>query len=171
MTSADHSFICASCGKSHDGLPTDFGYTLPDVVWAIPAGERSDRASFTKALCRFGDRRFIRCLLPVPFTARAGSYCFGVWAELDAASFDRYYDLYDEDGTSEPEFSALLANEVRGYEHVLGLPILVQLRDSTSRPNVRFPADAGHAFAVDQLRGINEDRYHQILLATGALVP
>ena len=169
MTSADDSFLCSTCGKSHEGLPTDSGYTLPDVVWAIPEGERAERAKWTTDLCEFDDRYFFRCLLPVPFAGRPGYYGWGVWAEVKYEDFDRYYKLYDEDGSAEPEMHAVLANAVPAYDHVLGLPIQVQLQSSTSRPRVRFPPGADHRFALDQTRGIDEDRYHQILLATGAL--
>lgn len=169
MSAADASFLCSTCGKSHEGLPTDTGYTLPDEVWAIPESERADHAKWTKDLCQFGERYFFRCLLPVPFVSRPGYYGWGVWAEVKYEDFDRYYKLYDKDGSAEPEMLGTLANAVPGYGRTLGLPICVQLRSSTSRPSIRFPLGADHAFAIEQARGIDEDRYHQILQSTGAL--
>jgi hypothetical protein len=169
MTSANGTFICSTCGKSHEGLPTDSAYTLPDVVWAIPETERAKHAKWSKDLCQFGERYFFRCVLAVPFKDREGDYGWGVWAEVKYEDFDRYYKLYDEDGSGEPEMQALLANAVPAYDQTLGLPILVQLQSSTSRPSVRFPPGSDHLFALEQAHGIGEDRYHQILQATGAL--
>jgi hypothetical protein len=53
-------FICGTCGKEYAGLITDYGFKLPDVVWAIPEPERSIKAKFDTDLCRLGGRYFIR---------------------------------------------------------------------------------------------------------------
>lgn len=43
---SSESFVCAVCGESHSGLPTDHGWKLPDDVWAIPEAERQNHAKF-----------------------------------------------------------------------------------------------------------------------------
>ncbi len=32
---AGHTYICSSCGKEHQGLPTDWGFKLPDEAFAL----------------------------------------------------------------------------------------------------------------------------------------
>ena len=81
---SDH-FVCATCGQSHDGLPTDLGFKLPDDVWAIPAPRREEVARFTDDLCQYGDRYFIRGLLLVPLPDMGSDFGWGVWAEVDVA--------------------------------------------------------------------------------------
>lgn len=162
------SFVCSACGKSHEGLPTDYGWTLPDEVWAIPAAERRDKAKFDADLCEFGQRFFMRCILRLPFTWRPKYYGWGVWVEVSESDFFRYIELYSEDGTSEPPIPGRIANAVPGYPPTLGLPVLVQFQSSTSRPTVT-PLDRGHPLTVDHLDGIDDRRYHEILVSTGAV--
>src|SRR3546814_1534549 len=77
----ESSFNCPTCGTTHEGLPTDHGWQLPDDVWAIPEPERSNKATFTSDLCQLGDRFFIRCLLELPFNEQSGYYGWGIRSE------------------------------------------------------------------------------------------
>lgn len=160
------SFVCSTCGDTHEGMPTDFGWQLPDDVWAIPEVERSARAKFDSDRCQLGERFFIRCILALPFTEQPGYYAWGVWVELRESDFWRYIELYDKDGREEPAIPGAIANAVPGYASTVGLPIQVQLQDEKSRPSVRV-ADAGHPLSVEQLAGISNQRYHDILASTG----
>ena len=168
MSAASSGFVCSICGKSHAGLPTDWAYTLPDAVWAIPEEERAAKAKWTSDLCQMGEEYFIRCLLPVPFTEREGYFGWGVWTQVDWGVFERYLQLYELDGTREPEVRASLANDLPSYEPLVGAPVLLQFGASTQRPTLRFPSGSTHSLAAEQAAGINALRYHQILEAVGA---
>jgi hypothetical protein len=163
------SFTCKTCGKTHEGLPTDTGWTLPDDVWAIPEADRSTHAKFGADLCQFGDRFFIRCVLKLPFNEQSGYYGWGVWVELSESDFNRYLELYDKDGSSEPTVSGLIANEIPYYPPTLGLPVMVQFQSSTSRPSVHLPATSTHPLVSEQSSGMDNQRYHEILVATGSV--
>jgi hypothetical protein len=163
------SYVRSVCQRSHEGLPTDTGYTLPDDVWAITAEEREARAKWTTDLCQFGERYFIRGVLFIPFTERSGAYGWGVWVEVKSPDFKHCVALYDKDGSQEPKVSGLLANRVPLHEESLGLPVLVQIGSSTQRPTITFPPEASHPFAVEQKEGIDETRFHAILVASGAI--
>ncbi|HEU0153791.1 MAG TPA: DUF2199 domain-containing protein [Arenimonas sp.] len=162
------SFICRTCGESHEGLPADFGWQLPDVVWAMAEPERSRLAKFDSDRCQFGDRFFIRCVLPFPFSEQPGHYRWGVWAEVEAVHFWRYIALYDQDARSEPDFPGAIANVIPGYPSTLGLPVRVQLQDPSRRPTLHIAAD-DHPLARHQASGISNAHYHDILTQTGAL--
>ena len=162
------SFICSTCGETHEGLPTDHGWKLPDDVWAIPASERSDKAKFNSDLCQLGNRFFIRCLLKLPFNEQPDYYGWGVWVEVAEPDFYRYVELYDKDGSTEPPVSGTLANAMPGYPPTLGLPVRVQFQSSTSRPSVAVSANV-HPIATEQSNGIDNRRYHEMLVATGSL--
>jgi hypothetical protein len=167
MSSSSQSFVCGVCGESHEGLPTDTAFTLPDEVWALPVEERSTRAKWTEDLCQFGERYFIRCLLPIPFTDQAGYYGWGVWAQVEWSIFQKYLELYDQDGTKEPSVFGLLANQIPTYAQTLGLPVRIQFEKSTERPTVQFAASQDHELAREFITGISYARYHEILLARG----
>jgi hypothetical protein len=156
-------FTCSTCNTTHEGLPTDYAWTLPDVVWDIPEAERATRAKFDNDLCQFGERFFIRCVLHVPFKEQPGDYGWGVWVEVSKATFVRYLKVYDHDATGEPAVAGKLANEMPAYPTTLGLPVQVRFGSSTRRPSVHVAGDSGHPLAVEQAEGMSSQRYHEIL--------
>lgn len=167
MPSAPASFICAVCGQSHAGAPTDTAYTLPDSVWALPLDEREDKAKWTTDLCSMGDDYFIRCLLEIPFTDQPGYYGWGAWAKVEKQDFRKYLEFYDKDGSIEPPIPGTLANELPTYGATLGVPVLVRLRTSDQRPGIEFAADTDHPLAREARSGMSYARFHEVLLARG----
>lgn len=163
------AFTCSICGGSHEGLPTDYAYRLPDDVWAMSGQECEVNAQWSSDLCQLGGRFFIRCILFVPFTERIGNFGWGVWVEVSKPVFQRYRAVYDRDATGEPEATGSLANEVPAYPQVIGSPVLIRFGASTERPSVWFPPGASHPFAREQRGGISEARYHEVLVSTGAI--
>jgi hypothetical protein len=162
-----NSCVCATCGETHEGLPTDYGWKLPDVVWTIPEERRSTEAEFNSDLCQLGGRFFIRAVLKLPFKEQPGFYAWGPWVELQESNFYRYVELYDKDGTSEPMVTGALANEIPSYQSTLGLPVMVQFQNSASRPTLRVTTV--HQLADEQTQGIDNLRYHEILVAIGSV--
>ena len=156
-------FTCSICGEGHEGLATDWAYGLPDEVWEMPELERAEKARFNSDLCQLGERYFIRCVLDLPFTHARGSFGWGAWAEVDWPTFERYLELYDKDGTSEPARMGTLANELLAYPRSLGSPVLVQFRDQTKRPSLYMDQKDESSLAVEQRGGIDATRYHEIL--------
>jgi hypothetical protein len=157
------SFTCSICGKEHRGLATDWAYKLPDEVWAIPEAERTEKARFNSDLCQFDERNFIRCVLDVPFTHAPGSFGWGAWAEVDWPTFERYLELYDEDGTSEPAHSGTLANALPAYPGSLGSPVVIQFRDPSQRHSLYLTPEDESPLALEQRSGIDANRHHEIL--------
>ena len=161
------SFICSTCSETHEGLPTDHGWKLPDDVWVIPDGERSNKAKFNSDLCQLGNRFFIRCLLKLPFNEQPDYYGWGVWVEVAEPDFNRYVEIYEKDGSADPPVPGTIANAMPGYPPTLGLPAVVQFQSSSSRPTVAVSA-SDHPIAAEQSTGIDNRRYHEILVATGS---
>jgi hypothetical protein len=171
VASTSPSFICPHCGIAHDDWPTDYGYSLPDDVWAVPPNERSARAKWTDDLCQMDDRHLIRCLLKVPFTDRPDYSGWGLWVEVSSSTFHRYRELYDKDATAGPPHSGNIANEPRGYRGICGSSVTVHLRSSSQRLFIAFPAGASCRLANEQNVGIDSARYHEILISVGAIEP
>lgn len=163
---SDH-FTCSICGEGHEGLVTDWGYTIPDDVWEIAEAERAEEAHFNNDLCQFGERNFIRCVLDVPFTTQPRTFGWGAWAEVDRSTFVRYLELYDEDGSSEPTHTGTLANGLSPYASSFGAAVLIQFRDPAKRPSLYLRQEDGSRLAVEQRGGISDARYHEILSIIG----
>lgn len=167
MTSLLGHFICAVCGQSHDGAPTDTAFTLPDTVWALPPEERAGRAKWTTDLCRMGELHFIRCLLEIPFTDQPGYYGWGAWVQVKKHDLRKYLEFYDKDGTDEPPIPGTLANELPTYGSTLSMPVLVQFRTADLRPAIEFADEDAHPRAREAKIGMSHARYHEVLLARG----
>jgi hypothetical protein len=157
------TFRCEICGKDHAEPLTDKAFTLPDEVWAIPEEGRKAKAKYTQDLCQFGNRYFIRCLLPIPFTEREGAFGWGVWLEVDWPTFERYLKIYAQDATNEAPGSGVLANEIPIYENSIGLPAIMRFGTASQRPTVWFSEEERHACANEQRAGIDTRRYHEII--------
>lgn len=156
-------FKCSICGEDHEGLPTDCAYRLPDVVWAIPEADRNQQARFNSDLCQFGERYFIRCILAVPFKELPGEFRWGAWVEVKWPTFERYLQIYEEDGSSEPRHSALLSNDLVAYRDSLDVSVLIQFREASKRPLVSLHGDDEILLAIEQREGITDSRYHEVL--------
>ena len=156
------TFVCSICGNEHEGLPTDRAFTLPDEVWAIPEPKRSEVAKFTNDLCRLGERYFVRCVLEVPFLDRDGFFGWGAWAEVEWTVFERYLEMYDADGSQESLHKGTLANALSAYPDTLGAQVLIQFRESTKRPSMHTLPNDDSSMAIEQRRGINNFRFHEI---------
>lgn len=163
------SFACQTCGEIHQGLPTDSAWQLPDAVWAIPEPERARQARWDADRCQFGERYFIRCVLFIPFQSLDGSYGWGVWVEVSERDFYRYVELFSSDARSEPPICGTVANDIPCYDGALGLPVSVQFGTATSRPTVTVSSSCGHPLAIEQKQGMSNERYHEVLMATGAI--
>ncbi len=166
---AKPGFVCAQCGTAHEGYPTDCGYTLPDDVWAIPESERETRAKFTTDLCEMDGRYFIRGILLIPLVQREDDFAWGVWAELEHSNFERYLEIYDADAADEPPMSGALANAIPGYEGAANERVLIKFGGSGDRPEFALEPHSESLLAKDQRSGIDERRYHEMLVTAGAI--
>ncbi len=148
----------------HEGLSLDWGFTLPDEVWAIPEDQRDAQARYSDDLCQWGDRFFIRCILPVPLKGEDDYFGWGAWAEVEAEVFERYLDLYDADGREEPPLPAKLANRLAPYPGTtLGTRLLIQFQDPDERPILTLAEGDKSRLAQEQRDGIDAARHHEIL--------
>ena len=148
-------------------MPTDYGWKMPDAVWELLEDRRSRLARLTPDLCEFEGGFFIRAVLELPFSEQPGHFAWDPWVELPEQHYRRYVELYHEDASDEPMVPGVLANEIPAYPSTLGLPVLVRFRDRSSRPGVHVAETSHHALAAEQSRGIGNQRYHELLAATG----
>ncbi|MDE1149591.1 MAG: DUF2199 domain-containing protein [Azospirillaceae bacterium] len=157
------AFFCSLCGETHEGLPTQWAWQLPDAVLAIPADQREKAADFTEDVCAYDGRFFIRCVLPVPFTHRDDFFGWGVWAEVGRSTFLQYMELYEKDGSGEPPLPGTLANAIAVHGGPVGHPMLMQFGIANERPRLRLADRDMSQLAREQRAGIDANRHHEIL--------
>ena len=164
----DHDYVCSSCGKTHEGLPTDWGFTLPDEVFALPYLHKYRRTRSNTDLCSLDENRFfIRGLLAIPFTHQDGGFGWGVWAEVSKQVHDFYLDNYSNEMTLGTKTEGKLANTIPGFPEITGQPLEIEFQNAKSRPFFAFPRYAEHALATDQRDGIGQHRHHEFLELCG----
>jgi hypothetical protein len=162
-------FQCATCGQRHEGLSRDWGFSLPDEVFALPEAELGAQVRYDDDLCQWGDRYFIRCILPVPLKDEDDYFGWGVWAEVEADVFQRYLELYEEDGREEPPYPAKLANRLAPYPGTtLGTRLLIQFQTPEERPTLLLLEGDKSRLADEQRNGIDAARHHEIVQVCGA---
>ncbi|MBK6471234.1 MAG: DUF2199 domain-containing protein [Betaproteobacteria bacterium] len=162
------SFVCATCGQEHSGLPQDYSFGLPDEVFELDFISRYLRARSNSDLCTLDESRyFMRGVIPLPFQDSGEEYCWGVWVEVSREDHDKYVRGYHDDLSAEPSFPGKLANSIPGYEETLNLPVTAKFGEPGRRPNYFIGAAAQHKLGADQQTGITAARHHEILKAVG----
>ncbi len=164
MGRAAKGFKCGVCGQWHDELLTDLGYRLPDEVFEMSYVERYQRGRFNDDMCTLDEsRHFIRCYLPIPFATKDDHFAWGVWVEVSKKDHDAYVADFGDPARAGSVFAGKLANKLPAYRSsTLGLPVSAETA-SDERPTVRLPATSRHALAVEQRRGISNQRHHDIV--------
>jgi hypothetical protein len=162
------TFICSTCGQEHPGLPTDYGFRLPDQVHALDYLERYIRSRSNSDLCTLDESRFfMRGIIPVPFKESNDDFCWGIWVEVSKEIHDFYVGGFSADLSSSSIATGNLANAIPGYEETVGLVVMIHFQDAGSRPSFKFPNDANHALSHEQRGGITAKRHHDILENVG----
>lgn len=162
-SSPEDGWFCRVCGQNHTEMPTDFGWLLPDEVWALGEEARQQHLDWATDVCHHEGRWYLRGVLEVPFTFTSGRWGWGCWAEVSQPSVERLWELGDEDGSNEPAKPGTLACVIPGHPDSMGLPVLVQFGPADKRPLIYLAPDCEHPLAVKQRSGIDEAAYHAIL--------
>lgn len=156
-------WVCRHCGGTHTGLPTDYGWRLPDEVWALGEEARQAHLDWATDVCHHEGRWFLRGVLYVPFTFGDGQWGWGCWAEVSESTARTLWELKDADGSHLPPEPGTLACEIPCYPNAKGLPLRVQFGPGHLRPFFYCAENHNHPLATDQLHGIDEAKYHAIV--------
>ncbi len=157
-------FTCEVCGEQHSALTTDIACKLPDAVFELDYLEQYARSKSNSDLCTLdGNRWFIRCVLPVPFTHTEGFFGWGIWVEVAQAHHDAYIAHFYEGAALVAPFEGQLANHLRAFNRVRGLAVRVELSDE-HRPFAYLSSTSRHPLALEQRRGIDAARHHALVI-------
>jgi hypothetical protein len=163
-------FVCSVCGEHHEELMLDIRMGLPEAVFELTDTERQQRAEIADDSgilhsAEGEEHYYVRGLLEIPIPSLDRYFGYGAWIEVDAQSYDRLGELWnDERGQDEPPFAGKLANELAPYEGTVDLPVMIQLREVELLPTVEL-VETDHPLRADQRTGISEARAHELASA------
>ena len=168
-------FTCKDCGQEHDLSHWEPSFRLPDEVFALALSdeELAERAPHGRNWCelkRTGDaasRWFVRTLLPFPVEGRGEPCSWGLWVEVDAASYQEIRALWDNPAQNQAgPWRATVANDADTYPSTLGLRGSVRFTHFERIPQLSLNAGQAHPFVTEHQNGITEQRvldwYHAL---------
>src|SRR6188768_3809082 len=92
-------FNCRDCGEEHDDMPMSFHAEMPQAWMEIPEEDEEERGMLSSDQCEIDDQRFfMRGLIKIPVHGLDESLDWGVWFELSRECYDRFCDLWEEEG-------------------------------------------------------------------------
>lgn len=166
----DESRACPCCGRQFSGI-FDLGFGAPKG-WEhgdLPEGEEVLQAGddfLTADLCKMGEARLVRALVPLPLRGSDEVFHFGAWASLAPEKARAYVAASEQNDPSLFEGGfAWLANDLPGFES--DDPIACNLwpdPDPRMRPHLK--AQSGPLKAA-QDNGISFDELLDIYAASG----
>lgn len=157
------SWICSTCGQSHEGVPTGYGYEAPWTWYTVPDGERARRCFLNADYCVIDDEDFfVRGCLEIPIIGRNESFIWGVWVSLSKTNFEREQSLAnDPERINEPPYFGWLSSRIEIYPDTAALKTNVHTRGVGTRPFIELqPTD--HPLSQEQHGGISVERLVQI---------
>jgi hypothetical protein len=162
--------LCEQCGHTHDISSMEPAFNSPHAWWEISEDERA-RSKLSNDLCMIfadGTRGFIRAVLPIPVSGRALPVSWGIWVEVDQATWETVLELWKDPRQHEhAPFDVTLANNIPGSPPTAGLPVQLHLTSPTTRPRVEIASDVEHPFAQQQREGVSESQIMAWLHAVG----
>src|ERR1051325_4522965 len=88
------SWICSTCGQSHEGVATGYGYEAPWTWYTVAEAERAQRCLLNADYCVIDNGDFfVRGCLEIPIIGREEPFIWGVWVSLSKANFEREQNL------------------------------------------------------------------------------
>ncbi|MGR3803540.1 DUF2199 domain-containing protein [Marinibacterium profundimaris] len=164
----DEDRACPCCGRHFNGV-FDLGFDHPDA-WPfgpLPEGEAEVQFGEDKLgtdLCRLGEVRFIRCILPLPIQGSDEVFNFGTWAAVAPGDFYAYIDACFGEGRFDG-CAALLMNALPGFDTEGDTPCTLLPGPEGERP--RLMAQEGPLMAAQE-DGISFDHLLDIYAASGS---
>jgi hypothetical protein len=158
------SYICDTCGKTHDGAPLSWGPDAPYMWGALTPDERSKRGELGTDQCVIDEKHFfVRGRIEIPVLDTGEVFAWLVWVEVSPSDFARMSKVWTVAGREKtsPMYEGRLANELPIYENpTLGLTAKLHTRTVGVRPLVELTGT--HELANEQRNGISSHRVQEI---------
>jgi hypothetical protein len=154
------SWKCATCGKSHVGVPMSFAAEFPDMYANMKREERDTRALIGSDQCVIDQQRFfLRGCLELPILGSEEPFVWGLWVSVKEEVYDEVSDFWTLEGREKLHgpYKGRLANSLTVYPETLNLKTEIGLQPVGTRPLFRIE-EADHLIAQEQSSGISRTR-------------
>lgn len=155
----DTSYICATCGKLHEGPPFSFGADFPDMYANMKREDRENRSSVSSDQCIIDEKWFfIRGCLEIPIIGD-DVFVWGLWAIVYPEVFDELHECWELQSreTKFGPYKARLANSLALYPETLNLKLTMKVQPVGVRP-LLLVDEPDHPLAIEQRTGITKVR-------------
>lgn len=157
------SYVCSTCGQSHDDLPLSYAADQPFDTAAIPEEDWPARVQLGEEQCIVDNSYyFLRANIELPILGSSDVFRWGVWVSLSQASYDRAVQIWNQPGReTEPPSFGWLRTQIPVYPDTLNLKTRVHTQPLGIRPLIELePTD--HPLAVEQRQGITCERIQEV---------
>ena len=91
------SFVCRTCGQSHQEVPLSFAADFPDKYANMSESDRGTRALISSDQCIIDEELFfIRGCLPIPIVNSSEVFLWGLWAMVREEVFNEKNQLFEK---------------------------------------------------------------------------
>lgn len=120
-----------------DELCRDIQMKLPDCLWQLDYVGRYAAGKFNEDFASLDSgERFLFGVIEVPFTEEAGSFTWGVWAEVAPADHDAYLLSFQSEMAEGRVMAGRIANDIPGSPDAAGARVELVLH-ADRRPEIR----------------------------------
>ncbi|WP_390891608.1 DUF2199 domain-containing protein [Edaphobacter flagellatus] len=157
------SYICSTCGSTHDGPPYVWGVPSPDAWAELSPEEQNERGECSSDQCVIDDEQFfVIGRIEIPVSGSTEPFAWLAWVEVGVDDFvDIRQKWFIEGRETTPAYAGRLANKLPTYsQSTLGLQVNLITNPLPNRPSIHLVDE--HAIRDEQAKGITEHRVAQI---------
>lgn len=162
------SWICATCGKSHEDIPLSFAADFPDNYAYMPEDERKHRAIANADQCVIDGKEFyVRGCLEIALHDSKEIFLWGLWASVSRECFSEMIDCREERGREKHHgpFNGWLGNSLKVYSpETFNLRLSIKLSPVGERPLFIVEAPE-HPLGIAQRNGMSNEQVQDLLSA------
>ena len=150
------SWICGTCGETHEELPLSFAADYPDNYANLSPDQRDIRTTIGSDQCIIDQKQFyIRGCLEIPIQDSDQVFLWGLWALIWEKDYDEIEESWEEQGREcRGPFKGRLGNALSEYDvSTFNLPLTIKLQPVGTRP-LFFIDEPEHPLAVAQRDGM-----------------
>lgn len=167
---ATDALHCGCCGVNFKEL-LSIGYSAPED-WPHPIDKQDNHVVdlkhgdfLTQDLCKLGERRFVRAVMPLPLVGLDIPFLVGIWVEITVTDFEIFVATLPSGNQGSLDIMfCTMANIVPPFRP--NLPFIMKPRDDFQRPVVHVAIEEDPLY-VAHVDGLGFDQVVEILRAHG----
>lgn len=153
------TYTCSCCGKELNDWPA-LTYKTPFFYSCLTEEEKQHYGKLTSDFCTVemdGEtHRFIRVVMFQKTSDSCQVLDYGLWVSLSEASYNDYYEHYEDENYKEVYFG-WLNSSLSGYPDTTAIPCNVCPQKNNQRPFIEPHQSFDHPLVADFYNGISKE--------------